>query len=121
MCQINADKIKAGQRSFRSREQQLHGDCDVTYTVSKQAVRKTVSHTEDCENRVYRIVDDWRSFRCDGKTTNEGSGYPSSFTSTAFQVRGLLKGCYHHIKKTVKPHPGILWQSTSTKLHPGNK
>ena len=50
----------------------------MTYTVTPQAIRKTVQHTQDCENRVFRLIDDFRGFRCDGKGYDEGPGYPSS-------------------------------------------
>lgn len=65
----------------------LQGNCDVTYTVTPQSVRKTVSTTEDCEDRVYRLIDDYRSNKCDGTTTNKGMSYPSSLTSTTFVVK----------------------------------
>lgn len=82
--QINKAEIKSGKKGFVSREQTLHGTCDVSYTVTDNAIRKSVSHTEDCESRVYRLIDDWRGMRCDGKTTKEGMGYSSSIANTVF-------------------------------------
>lgn len=81
MLQINSAEISKGNVAFRSKEKMLHGDCDVTYTVAGNAVRKSVSHIDDCENRVHRIIDDYRGMRCDGK---KGPGYPSSIANTVF-------------------------------------
>ncbi len=84
--QLNAGEIRSGKRGFRSREQSINGRCDVTYSVSPQAVRKTVSHTDDCEERVFRIVDDYRTMRCDGKSRKDGAGYPSSLSTSVFGI-----------------------------------
>ena len=80
--QINSAQIAKGNVGFRSQEQLLNGKCDVTYTVTDSAVRKSVSHYDDCENPVYRLVDDYRGMRCDGKKFN----YPASLASTVFLV-----------------------------------
>jgi len=85
--QINTQEIRNGARGFRSREKSINGECDVTYSVSPQAVRKTVSHVDDCVKRVHRLIDDYRSMRCDGKTTENGPGYPSSVASTVFKLK----------------------------------
>ena len=76
--QINAAKIKAGEKGFKSREAQLQGNCQMTYSVTPTAIVKTTSHTTDCENRVYRLVDDFRGYRCDSQSMNSGMNYPSS-------------------------------------------
>merc|ERR1712008_136371 len=43
----------------------LHGDCEVSYAVTEGQVIKSVSHMADCKNRKYRLIDDWRGYRCD--------------------------------------------------------
>jgi hypothetical protein len=48
----------------------LHGECDITYTVTDDMVYKSVSHMRDCKNRNYRFIDDYRGYRCDVDWTN---------------------------------------------------
>ncbi len=85
--QINAGQIRAGKRGFKSREQSINGVCDVTYSVSGQAVRKSVSHSDDCEKVNFRFINDYRSLPCDGKMNNGFAGdYPSSLATTVFNV-----------------------------------
>ena len=43
----------------------MHGDCEVSYAVTEGQVIKSVSHMADCKNRKYRLIDDWRGYRCD--------------------------------------------------------
>merc|ERR1711899_223061 len=65
--QINAASIKErGMPSaFKSEEKSLHGDCEVSYTATENMIIKSVSHMADCKNRKYRLIDDWRGYRCD--------------------------------------------------------
>ncbi len=73
--QINAGEISRGNKAFISTEvrlalknyrfkywkhsasfmhsfqKTLHGDCDIQYTVTNDAVYKTVAHMKDCKNR----------------------------------------------------------------------
>ncbi len=86
IAQINGGEIRQGKRGFRSKEQSINGRCEVTYSVTPQAVRKTVSHTDDCEERSFRIIDDYRTFRCDGKSRKNGAGYPSSLATNVYKV-----------------------------------
>ena len=67
--------------TFRSREQELHGNCDVTYTLASGTLRKTVSHVDDCEKRNIRYGDGFGGFFCSKK---QGPDYPSSLSSTTF-------------------------------------
>jgi len=94
--QVNTKEIKTGNHAFRSREQLIQGDCDVTYTVTEKKVIKTVSHTDDCENRVFRVLDDYRGMVCDKK---EGLGYPASLATTVFMVE--KEGSQYTVKKLV--------------------
>ena len=48
----------------------MHGECDISYTVTDDVVYKTVAHMKDCRNRRYRFIDDWRGFRCNMDWTN---------------------------------------------------
>ena len=50
---------------FSSLQKSLHGDCEVSYAVTEGQIIKSVSHMADCKNRKYRLIDDWRGFRCD--------------------------------------------------------
>merc|ERR1711963_756742 len=65
--QINAGKISAEgmPTAFKSEEKSIHGDCEVAYAVSEGQIVKSVSHMADCKNRKYRLIDDWRGYRCD--------------------------------------------------------
>jgi len=65
--QINAGKIKESgfPTAFKSEEKSIHGDCEVAYAVSAGQIVKSVSHMADCKNRKYRLIDDWRGYRCD--------------------------------------------------------
>jgi hypothetical protein len=65
--QINAGKISAEgmPTAFKSEEKSLHGDCEVSYAVAEGQIVKSVSHMADCKNRKYRLIDDWRGYRCD--------------------------------------------------------
>nr|ALO75638.1 melanin-engaging protein [Tigriopus kingsejongensis] len=90
--QINSEQIRAGKSGFKSTEQLVNGKCDVTYTVTDNAVRKSVSHTEDCENRAYRIIDDYRGMGCKNIGFDNGMGYPSSIASTVFLTEKTANG-----------------------------
>ena len=46
-------------------QQSLHGDCEISYTVSDDLLVKSVSHMRDCKNRRYKLLDDYRGHRCD--------------------------------------------------------
>ena len=46
-------------------QKSIHGDCEVAYAVSAGQIVKSVSHMADCKNRKYRLIDDWRGYRCD--------------------------------------------------------
>jgi hypothetical protein len=70
--QINAGEIKRGNKAFVSTEQTLHGECDISYTVTDAAVYKSVAHMKDCKNRKFRKLDDWRGYRCDIDYRNPG-------------------------------------------------
>jgi hypothetical protein len=65
--QVNAGKIQQEgfPTAFKSEEKSLHGDCEVSYAVTEGQIIKSVSHMADCKNRKYRIIDDWRGYRCD--------------------------------------------------------
>ncbi|TRY76606.1 hypothetical protein TCAL_03493 [Tigriopus californicus] len=82
--QINSGEIRSGNRGFKSKEQLINGKCDVTYTVTDKAVLKFVSHTEDCEHRVFRIIDDYRGYNCKNPGYDKGMNYPSSTGNTVF-------------------------------------
>ena len=75
----------------------------MTYVISDQAVRKSVSHMKDCHNLVYRLSDDMRGRQCgqthhrkerehDGHEGHEegehgskpGINYPASIANTVF-------------------------------------
>lgn len=53
------------------------------YVVGSDAIRKTTVHHKDCENRKWRMVDDFRGFMCQ---RGEGAGYPSSSASVNFII-----------------------------------
>jgi len=65
--QVNAEKIKelGMPAAFKSEEKSIHGDCEVSYAVTEGQIVKSVSHMADCKNRKYRLIDDWRGYRCD--------------------------------------------------------
>ena len=42
-----------------------------------------MSHSTDCENRNFRIIDDYRGFRCE---KDQGPNYPSSVSSTVYML-----------------------------------
>lgn len=63
--QINSPKVQAQEKAFKSTEQTIHGECDVEYTVTDDTIYKSVAHMKDCRNRRYRLIDDWRGYRCD--------------------------------------------------------
>jgi len=72
-------QIKTGETAFfQSEEKLVHGNCRVQYTVSPGVVTKGVSHLKDCSNRVYRHVDNFRGYRCDGQYAEEAFGSGSS-------------------------------------------
>eukprot|EP00090_Calanus_glacialis_P016360 TRINITY_DN2561_c0_g1_i1.p1 TRINITY_DN2561_c0_g1~~TRINITY_DN2561_c0_g1_i1.p1 ORF type:complete len:1526 (-),score=363.79 TRINITY_DN2561_c0_g1_i1:68-4645(-) len=56
---------------FVAQENLLHGDCKVQYTVNNNMISKSVSHLRDCKHRKYRIVDNFRGYRCDGDWSME--------------------------------------------------
>jgi len=85
MLQINKEEIAGGAKAFVSREQQLQGNCNMHYTVSSDAIRKQTVHGDDCEDRVFRAVDDFRGFKCFRKGDKpDFPGYPASTASTNF-------------------------------------
>ena len=53
----------------------LHGDCKVQYTVNDNMISKSVSHFRDCKHRKFRIVDNFRGYRCDGDWSMEAWDY----------------------------------------------
>nr|WQH82010.1 vitellogenin [Caligus rogercresseyi] len=63
--QLNMDKINTHEHGFHAQETSIFGDCDTLYTVSEHKIVKSVTHTKDCKNRAFVLVDDWRGHRCD--------------------------------------------------------
>lgn len=89
--QINSGEIKKGTKGFLSEENLIHGDCDVTYTVTPNTIRKTLSTTTDCKKRVHKLRDDFRGIFC---TKNQAPDYPSSLMSTSFFGEKQSNGKY---------------------------
>jgi len=56
---------------FVAQESLIHGDCKVQYTVNDNMISKSVSHFRDCKHRKFRIVDNFRGYRCDGDWSME--------------------------------------------------
>jgi len=97
---------------FLTQENLLHGDCKVQYAVSNNVISKSVSHFRDCKHRKFRIVDNFRGYRCDGDWSmeawdyygkeNEGRNDPEplySSTNTMFVVE--KKGNRFQVNKMV--------------------
>jgi len=97
---------------FVTQENLLHGDCKVQYAVSNNVISKSVSHFRDCKHRKFRIVDNFRGYRCDGDWSmeawdyygkeNEGRNDPEplySSTNTMFAVE--KKGNKFQVNKMV--------------------
>merc|ERR1711881_8544 len=96
--QINAASIKErGMPSaFKSEEKSLHGDCEVSYTATENMIIKSVSHMADCKNRKYRLIDDWRGYRCDmdfknpeKKTSVDGMATTSALIAQFYETEGM--------------------------------
>ena len=82
------------------------------YVVTDQIISKSVSHFKDCKERKFRVVDDYRGFRCDGDWALqarqvgdqwlEGQTGPEplySTANTAFMVEA--RGDKYHVQKMV--------------------
>ena len=89
--QINSGEIKQGKKGFRSNEQTLQGGCNVLYTVSDSMLRKTTSILDDCPNRVFRKIDDYRGLFCNKDLR---PNYPTSLATTIFDLEKKSSGKY---------------------------
>ena len=71
-------------------QKSINGDCEVSYTANEAQIVKSVSHMADCKNRKYRLIDDWRGYRCNidwkdpEKKTNVEGLY--SMTNTVYKL-----------------------------------
>jgi len=62
--QMNAAKLSEGSTAFKSKEQTIHGECDISYTVTSDTIYKSMSLNKDCPNRPMRKVDDVGGHKC---------------------------------------------------------
>jgi len=62
--QMNAAKLSEGLTAFKSKEQTIHGECDISYTVTSDTIFKSMSLNKDCPNRPMRKMDDVRGHKC---------------------------------------------------------
>merc|ERR1712168_564709 len=78
--QMNAAKLSEGSKAFKSKEQTIHGECDISYTVTDDAIYKSMSLNKDCPNRPMRKMDDIRGHRCT-KDADRANGLVSTSNS----------------------------------------
>ena len=82
--------------------------------VTDSVISKSVSHFKDCKDRKFRVVDDYRGYRCDGdwslqawqvgERVVEGQAGPEPLYSTAntvFLVRLTIRSTAHSSHKTI--------------------
>ena len=83
--------------------------------VTDSVITKSVSHFKDCKDRKFRVVDNYRGYRCDGDWSLqawqvgdrlvEGQAGPDplySTANTAFLVILTNKFNAHNIHKTIR-------------------
>jgi len=78
VVQINAEKVVSGVKSFKSSEQTIHGECDVSYTVTRDAIYKSMNLDSDCKERPVRRMDDIGGYDCERGDNNKATGLVST-------------------------------------------
>ena len=76
----------------------IHGECEITYTVTSDTIYKTMNPDTDCPHRPVRRVDDIRGYDCDRDDDNKAAGFVSTFNSAyayeksgnAFKITSML-------------------------------
>ena len=69
-------------------QQTIHGECDISYTITDDAIYKSMSLDKDCPNRPLRKVDDIRGHHCTKEVDKANGLVSTSSTILTYENAG---------------------------------